>query len=307
MTTHQHVFQAIGTSWRITSTPALTTVTLARIHQAIAEFDRAYSRFRPDSDVSRFADGVGSQDFPDTAAALLTFYRQLYEITDGKVSPLVGRALEHLGYDARYSLRRRAGQVTVPRWDDVLTVTGSLLCATEPVLIDVGAAGKGYLVDLLAQELTESGYDEFLIDAGGDIAHSGPDVCRVGLEHPADPTTVIGVANLRNASLCGSAVNRRSWGQGLHHVIDPGTGEPTTEVLATWVVAPSASARGTGTDGMTTHGARTYSTMVADGLATALFFTEPAVLADHFDFSYVRMPAAGGVEYSTDFDGELFT
>ena len=297
MTTHQHGFQAIGTSWTITSSPALTTVTLARLQRTIDEFDLAYSRFRSDSDISRFARSAGSQELPESATDLLAFYRQLYDITEGKVSPLVGRALEHLGYDAEYSLQRRAGQVSVPRWDDVLTVTGSLLTATEPVLLDVGAAGKGYLVDLLARELTESGYDEYLIDASGDIAHLGPAICRVGLEHPADPGKVIGVANLQNASLCGSAVNRRTWGDGLHHVIDPATGEPTSGVLATWVVAA----------GTVSPDGPANSTMVADGLATALFFTEPSVLAGHFDFSYVRMLATGGVEYSTNFDGELFT
>lgn len=291
MSTHPLEFQAIGTSWTITSTPTLTTVTQARLRQVIDGFDRSYSRFRPDSDVSRFAGNVGSQQFPDDVVALMAFYRTLYDVTDGKVSPLVGRALEHLGYDADYSLQRRPGQVRTPRWDDVLTVTGATLTSTDPVLLDVGAAGKGYLVDLLAQSLAESGYDEFLIDAGGDIVCAGTDVVRVGLEHPGAPEKVIGVANLSNASLCGSAVNRRAWGEGLHHVIDPSTGEPSTGVLATWVVV----------DGRTTN-----STMVADGLATALFFVEPCVLAGHFDFSYVRMPATGGVEYSTNFDGELF-
>jgi thiamine biosynthesis lipoprotein len=297
--THPYRFQAIGTSWTISTTPPLDTGTLARIQRTVEEFDLTYSRFRPDSDISQFARAAGSQALPDTAAPLFAFYRQLYEITEGQVSPLVGRALEHLGYDSNYSLRRRSGQVSVPLWDDVLTVAGSVLTATEPVLLDVGAAGKGYLVDLLAEKLAQHGYREFLIDASGDIAHCGPETCRVGLEHPADPGQVIGVANLQNASLCGSAVNRRSWGEGLHHIIDPVTGESTTDVLATWVVVD----RSISIDGNATS----HSTMVADGLATALFFTEPSILANQFDFSYVRMLATGGVEYSINFDGELFT
>ena len=97
----------------------------------------------------------------------------------------------------------------------------------------------------------------------------------------------MGVAVLGNGALCGSATNRRAWGEGLHHVVDPATGEPTTGVRATWVAADSA--------------------MVADGLSTALFFTEPAVLARDFAFSYVRMPSTAGIEYSNNFDGELFT
>ncbi|MGI8414817.1 MAG: FAD:protein FMN transferase, partial [Nakamurella sp.] len=185
-----------------------------------------------------------------------------------------------------YSLDRRPGAVAVPGWDDVLTVDGNLLTTTEPVLLDVGAAGKGYLVDLLAEILQAAGIGDYLIDGSGDLAQHGQDVCRVGLEHPLDPTMVVGVANLQNAALCASATNRRRWGENLHHIIDPATAEPTVGVLASWVVADTA--------------------ILADGLATALFLSEPATLADHFDFSYVRMLATGAVEYSTNFPGELF-
>jgi thiamine biosynthesis lipoprotein len=52
---------------------------------------------------------------------------------------------------------------------------------------------------------------------------------------------VIGVVDLVNRALCASAVNRRTWGEGLHHVIDGRTRKPTTEVVATWVIADDAA------------------------------------------------------------------
>ncbi|MDQ6658229.1 MAG: FAD:protein FMN transferase [Actinomycetota bacterium] len=280
------VFEAIGTRWTITTDPQLTASTAASLESRAAKFDFSYSRFRSDSLVCQVAERAGSYQFPSDATPLFSLYRRLYRATDGAVSPLVGRALEHLGYDAGYSLHRRSGAVTVPAWDDVLSVEGSVLTTTAPVLLDVGAAGKGYLVDLLADILHADGITDYLIDGSGDLAQHGKDVCPVGLEHPLDPTMVIGVANLHNAALCASATNRRRWGENLHHIIDPATAEPTVGVLASWVVADTA--------------------VVADGLATALFLAEPATLADHFDFSYVRMLASGAVEYSTNFPGEIF-
>jgi thiamine biosynthesis lipoprotein len=47
--------------------------------------------------------------------------------------------------------------------------------------------------------------------------------------------------------------------------------------------------------------------MEADGLATALFFADPARLAERFDFEYVSMYSSGRVEFSPNLDGELFT
>lgn len=66
----------------------------------------------------------------------------------------------------------------------------------------------------------------------------------------------------------------------------PATGLPTRAVIATWVTAPTA--------------------LDADGLATALFFTEPARLAGSFDFEFARMRADGRVEFSPGLPGEVF-
>lgn len=280
-------FDAIGTRWTIDTAASIEGVIGAAVRRRAEEFDATYSRFRPDSLVSVLSRRATSVRFPDDGAALFSFYDLLYRVTNGAVNPLVGGALEHLGYGPGYSLRRGTGTVTVPAWDQVVHVDGSVMTTTRPVVLDVGAAGKGYLVDLLGILLETAGVHEYLINGGGDLLHAGPSPCRVGLEDPVDDRRVVGVATLDNAALCGSAVNRRRWGQDLHHILDTSTGEPTTDITATWVAAGRA--------------------MIADGLSTALFFTDPAVLAREFTFSYVLMPATGGIQSSTDFDGELFT
>jgi uncharacterized protein with FMN-binding domain len=155
-----------------------------------------------------------------------------------------------------------------------------------PLVIDVGAAGKGYLVELVSEMLRTAGVTDYVVDGSGDLRHSGQSAVRVGLEHPFDPTSVIGVSNLRNAALCASAVNRRAWADGLHHVLDARTGNPVHRVVATGVVAEDAA--------------------TADGVASALFVTAPEKLAETFSFAYVRMFADGRAEVSENFDGCVF-
>jgi thiamine biosynthesis lipoprotein len=259
---------------------------LGAIAARIEAFDRTYSRFRDDSLVTRIASTAGSYRFPDDADALFGLYRRLYEATDGAMSPLVGRTLETMGYDRGYSLRPHASLAAVPSWSDSFAWHDGELSAARPVLVDVGAAGKGYLVDIVGALLVEHGIADFVIDASGDILHSGEAAIRVALEHPLDTSRAIGVVNLRNASLCASASNRRSWGDGLHHIVDATTGLPVRRVIATWAVAESG--------------------LEADGLATALFFAEPARLAAEFAFEFARMFADGRVESSPDLDGEMF-
>ncbi len=258
---------------------------LASVEQRAADFDRVYSRFRDDSLVARIARDAGSYAFPADAGPLFSLYRELYEATDGAVTPLVGRALETLGYDRAYSLQPSGPARPVPPWDEAFGWDGSRLTVLRPTVVDVGAAGKGYLVDLVAALLRAGGVDDGVVDASGDLVHFGQGSLRVGLEHPLDSTKAIGIYELRNRALCASAVNRRSWGNDLHHVIDVATGLPTRNVIATWAIADTA--------------------LLADGLATALFFAGEEQLS-RFDFQFVRMFSNGRVEHSARFDGELF-
>lgn len=279
-------FDAIGAPWQLDTAEPLTDDLRVAIRERIELFDRTYSRFREDSLVSRIARTPGTHEFPADAATLFATYRALYEGTDGAMSPLVGRAMEDLGYDRAYSLTPSASRGPVPAWDDSFAWDGHALTTVRPVVVDVGAAGKGYLVDIIGDLLRDAGLHDFIVDGSGDLLHAGADGIRVGLEHPRDASKAIGIAHLTGGSLCASASNRRAWGPGLHHVIDATTGLPTTSVIATWAMAPSA--------------------VVADGLATALFFTSPERLSALGDFHYVRMMSTGRVEHSPGFPGEIF-
>ena len=102
--------------------------------------------------------------------------------------------------------------------------------------------------------LRDGGVAEHFIDASGDLLNPGPEPVDVGLEHPYDPARAIGIVSLGAGALCASAANRRAWGDGLHHVLDGTTGAPVRTVVASWAMAATA--------------------MMADALATALFFVD---------------------------------
>ncbi|SFN78132.1 FAD:protein FMN transferase [Mycetocola miduiensis] len=280
------VFEAIGTRWQIDSTDPIGASLARAILDRISGFDRTWSRFRSDSVVADIAREAGSQDLGVDSPPLFALYARLADATDGAVSPFVGNALNHLGYDASYSMRERdEPRAGAPDWESTARLEGTVLHTTAPVTIDIGAAGKGYLVDLVAGLLTEAGHTGFTVDASGDIAHRGAPI-RVALEHPYDPTRAIGVVTLTGGALCASATNRRAWGDGLHHVIDGRTGSPIEDIVATWALAAD--------------------TATADGVATALFFSPSADLAVSFAAEGVRVFSDGRIERSPGFGGELF-
>jgi len=281
-------FGAIGTHWQVDTAGPLSQDLKRSVHQRIEEFDYAYSRFRPDSLVSRLANQAGTVEFPQDAPELFGVYRALYEATRGSLSPMVGQALNHLGYDPSYRLTALPGPPQIPPpFDDVVTLEGSTLTTHRPVTIDIGAVGKGFLVDAVAAIFQEAGLEAYTIDASGDIAHVGPTAESVALENPRDPTRAIGVARIANQALAASATNRRTWGSGLHHIIDALTGLPTNSVEATFVVCDRAA--------------------WADGLATALFVAPPENLLSVYSFEWVVMRSDGSVRSSQQFPGEVFS
>ena len=279
-------FPAIGTRWCIdTPTPAPDDLR-ARIADVVTRFDREWSRFRGDSVVSALARTGGAVAAPADAEAMLELYAALSDATAGAVNPLVGDALAARGYDAAYSLVDTGARPAPAAWRDTLSWSGDLLALRSPVMIDVGALGKGRLVDRVADVLASASIPAFVVDASGDMLVRGGTE-RIGLEHPYDPTRAIGVWEVADAALCASAVNRRRWGDGLHHVLDARTGEPVRTIVATWAVAPDA--------------------MTADAAATALFFGGGEAFAAAHEVAWVRMTTDGRVEWSPGCAAELFT
>lgn len=283
-------FKAIGTTWQIDfkCTDSEKAVGIFNsIRERIEEFEQHYSRFRTDSLVSQIAHTAGVYKLPDDAAPMITMYRKMYEVTGGKVTPLIGQTLVDAGYDAEYSLKPKSIIRPVKDWDGVLEFNGTQLITHEPIQLDFGALGKGYIIDIVSELLRSSGITDSTVDAGGDMRYENTtgEPLRVALEHPLDNTQAIGVAEISHGSICGSAGNRRAWDK-YTHIINPDTGESPREISALWVTAEN--------------------TILADGLATALFFTDIQTLKKEFVFECVIVYADGSAYISPNFPGVLF-
>ena len=254
-------FDALGTNWWIESPEVVKKQQY--IMQELDELSHVWSRFQDDTVVMQMAQSAGTYTLSENDVELVEWYHQLYKATDGLVTPLIGQTLVDAGYDKHYSLTPLKNISIAPKWDDVLCLNDDSLTLLKPAMIDVGAAGKGYAVDRVAALLVGN----HCVDASGDIVVSGPEI-RIGLQDPHDSAKLIGTATIKDESICGSAITHRAWGQ-WHHIINPKTAQPVSDVIAVWVIAKRA--------------------MHADGLATALFFVHPDTLKHlaHFDYCIV--------------------
>lgn len=283
-------FEAIGTVWSVDVLDKKNESDNRFLKDAILErisvFDKAYSRFKSNSWVRTVAKKKGTYTIPPDGKPMFSLYENLYKLTGGAMTPLIGKALEESGYDAQYSLVPKKMHA-VPKWENTVSYAFPNLTLNSPVLFDFGAMGKGYLVDLIGKLLESHKVFDYCIDAGGDILYKtkGQRPLNIGLEHPQNKDQVIGVASLINGSICGSAGNRRKWNK-FHHIINPHTLSSPKKILATWVIAQTA--------------------ILADALTTALFFSKASVLNPKFSFEYLIVYDDYQIEKSEKFPAILY-
>ncbi len=283
-------FEAIGTFWQIDILDNLPkekeVVLLEEIRARINDFDKTYSRFRKDSLVTEMSITPGRYTLPEDADLMLKTYKKMYDATGGLVTPLIGKVMVQAGYDPEYSFVENEMVSPLP-WEEAMNWLAPTLCIIKPSLLDFGAGGKGYLVDIVSEKLEVHQVSSYCVDAGGDMRqrNATKDSLRVGLENPEDMSEAIGVVPLLNMSLCGSSGNRRKWGR-FHHVIDPKKLSSPEGITAVWTLAET--------------------TLVADLVATGLYFVSADKLKDYFKFEYLILKDDHSVEKSDGFNAELF-
>lgn len=225
-------WRALGTSVQLVVSDHLEQARTA-VEQLLDEVDRAASRFRPDSELSRLAPDTWTEVSPLFAQAV-SVARDAAQWTDGLVDPTLGQSLRDLGYDRTFALVSRDGLPVTVRtapggWRQV-EVDG--LRVKAPAGLDLGATAKALAADLAAQ--AASAYaGSVLVSLGGDVATYGDRAFPVLVADTADPDRPDEggqVVELRGC-LATSGTAARRWTRGgrlVHHLLDPRTGLPTT-------------------------------------------------------------------------------
>ena len=116
----------------------------------------------------------------------------------------------------------------------------------EGVMIDLGGIAKGYAVDEGARILREFDFDNFYINAGGDIYVGGlncqGEKWRIAIRDPRDKDKTVAIVKLSNAAVTTSG-NYEQYYQlkkrKISHIIDPRTGYPQEGVVSSTVIAPT--------------------------------------------------------------------
>jgi thiamine biosynthesis lipoprotein len=215
-------------------------------------WEQTFSRFRADSELNRLNRRTG-QWTRVSAAMWEVMHLALIAArwTEGLYSPTILNALEAAGYDRTFDAITASAEpiITQPdgQWRSIQRQSLKRSIYLPPnVRLDLSGIVKGWAADRAAKKLGVRG--PALIDAGGDVAVSGPRAdgspWPIGVLNPFHLDQPFETLKIEHGGVATSGKDYRRWlrdGQWQHHLIDPRTGLPAqTDVLSTTVIAPSA-------------------------------------------------------------------
>ena len=222
----------------------------------VRRIEAKYSRYRPDSIVSRVnatAGGAHAVEVDDETGALLHFAAQLHAQSDGLFDITSG------------VLRRvwdfRVGRVpTPPALAEAVALVGwarvewngrALRLPTAGMEIDFGGFGKEYAADRAATALEARGVRHGFVNLGGDIRVVGPradgSTWSLGIQHPREAERTVAGVELDHGALATSGDYERFFvqeGRRYCHILDPRSGWPVTHWQSVSVTSPACIAAG---------------------------------------------------------------
>lgn len=225
-----------------------------RAADRLDDLERRWSRFLPDSEISRCnaLSGRPVEVSPETVR-LVAHAVTGWSTTGGSFDPTALNALCDAGYDRDFrGVASRAIALTPPAaratpgcagitWDtDACTVS-----LPAGVRLDPGGIGKGLAADIVTEELLAAGAVGALVSVGGDLRVRGRPPSGPTWDLAIDDASRDGVELLRlglyDGALATSSRLQRRWETrvgGAHHLIDPRTGSPAvTPLVAVSAVA----------------------------------------------------------------------
>ena len=202
----------------------------------------------------------------EETAALISFALEMAKQTNGALDPTIYPVLMAWGFttDSKQVPSQQQIDTLLEQVDYTkIQLDGTTLTVPEGMQLDLGAVGKGYTADLVAEVLRKHGITSALISLGGNIHAIGskPDGSewRIGIRAPWESGN-LGILKISDAAVVTSGGYENYFeddaGNVYWHILNPATGYPADSGVQSMLIVGPEGKR-------------------CDALSTALFVMGP--------------------------------
>lgn len=235
-------FFAMDTYMTVTVYGEDTKAALDKAEEKVAELERLWSVTDENSEIYAVNhSGGNSVSVSSETAALLGFSLDISAMTDGALDCTMYPVLTEWGFttgDYKVPSDENIAELLENTGYQKIHLDGQSVTVPENMQIDLGAVGKGYTGDLLAETLKENGISSALLDLGGNIQTIGKKSdgsdWKLGLRSPFDEGT-FAVLEASDCAVITSGGYERYFvgddGETYWHILDPKTGKPAQSGL----------------------------------------------------------------------------
>lgn len=234
---------------------------MSEISSCISDADRAFDRNNSDSEIFKLNISKNLEISPETAA-LIQKAVAVSEDTDGAFDITIAPVMDLWGfYNQQYhvpdtvSLNSALACVSYKN----IFFSGNTVSLSGGASLDLGGIAKGYLSDKLCDIIKSHNISSAIMSLGGNVycVGSKPNGSKwtIGIRSPKNNAELLCSVNVSDCAVVTSGTYERYFerdGQRYHHIIDPKTGLPVDNNLASVTVICKDGTR-------------------ADALSTALF------------------------------------
>jgi Membrane-associated lipoprotein involved in thiamine biosynthesis len=249
-----HTFRAMGSRILIAmdADEITTKEAVSEAANWFEEWEQTFSRFRIDSELSEVNQRAGEKlRVSSNFWHVLELALAIEQKTEGLVTPTKLTALEEAGYAVSFEgISENIGSVLAHAFTSDETLESLQMNVGDHTIrmpigmrLDLGGIVKGWAAQQAMIRLREAG--PVLVDAGGDIAISGPlhdgMPWAVGVDDPFQAGQSLGLMMLPGSGIATSGKDYHRWLKGnqwQHHIIDPRTDQPAeSDVFTATVIA----------------------------------------------------------------------
>ena len=260
--THELTFHAMATQCRVkfrTARASDASVFQDAVLNWVATFEATYSRFLPDSLISRINDSAGLHwvEIDAETQRVFALCDEAHFLTRGVFDPTALPLVRLWNWKATPPTIPDDAQIHAAMrlvgWRKVQRAPGKIFLPSPGMSIDLGGIGKEYAVDRIAHLATQHGITSALVDFGQDIFSlgiptDGRPAWHIGLEDPKQPGKCWAGLAVRNQAVASSGDYVRRFevnGKRYGHILDVRTGRPVANgCLAVTVIAPTCTLAG---------------------------------------------------------------